>query len=207
MNGYANTLTPAPVSAKGIPRTMRTGLSGLGFDFGSILKIGADLIPDSIQKTGQDVLDTVLAPAVEAAKAISPEAYAMLDKAAQEQIDKVRSEVGLPPVNPENAQGSSGAQTAPGTLPSRSSGSQPAAGSQAANGGAGSSKTVGQHIGRVANPFGLGGFVVAGGGMWWWTGRGQMKAKTGKRVALSLLVATLTGAATGYVGPLATAKW
>ena len=34
-----------------------------------------------------------------------------------------------------------------------------------------------------------------------------MKAKTGKRVALSLLVATLTGAATGYVGPLATAKW
>lgn len=205
MNGYSNTLMPAPVSAKGIPRTMRTGLSGLGFDFGSILKIGADLIPDSIQKTGQDVLDTVLAPAIEAAKAISPEAYAMLDKAAQEQIDKVRSEVGLPPVNPENAQGTGAAQSG-SSVPSRS-GSQAAGASRASSNPSTPSKTVGQHIGRVANPFGLGGFVVAGGGMWWWTGRGQMKAKTGKRVALSLLVATLTGAATGYVGPLATAKW
>lgn len=182
-NGYATTLDAAmmkqpaaPLGSNGAP------LSGLSFDFGGVLDAAAQVLPDAWQKAGQDVIDTVAEPVKELAKTISPELYAKLDAAAQAEIDKARSGLGLPPVNPE--------RTATASTPTQqvTTGTTPRT----------TTRTFG--LRKVANIYGYGSAAVGAVGGWWWTGRGEMKKSTPKRVGVSLVLSVLCGVAGGYAG-------
>lgn len=184
-NGYATTLDAAMMKQPGAPvGSNGAPLSGLSFDFGGVLDAAAQVLPDSWQKAGQDVIDTVTEPVKELAKTISPELYAKLDAAAQAEIDKARSGMGLPAVNPERSAGSSTPtqQIIPGTTTRTTS------------------RTGAFGVRSVANIYGYGSAAVGAVGGWWWTGRGEMKKSTPKRVGVTLVLSVLCGVAGGYAG-------
>ncbi|MBS1562369.1 MAG: hypothetical protein JSS89_12250 [Bacteroidetes bacterium] len=183
MNGTYPTLEHAT-------RPVRAKLND--FDIGSILSTAANILPDGVQAAGQSVIDTVLDPVKDMAKSISPELYATLDRAAQKQIDDARSAAGLPPVNPESVRTATApsGSTPVATTPNGAGRSTAAAGATTASGKS--------FVQRVTTPWGYGGAVVGAVGGWFWTGRGEMKKSTGKRVGVSLLIGALTGVATGF---------
>ncbi|MBU3742579.1 MAG: hypothetical protein FGM24_09895 [Candidatus Kapabacteria bacterium] len=184
-NGYATTLDAAMMKQSPMP-VMGPTLSGLSFDIGGALDAAAQILPDSWQKAGQEVIDSVTEPVKEVAKTISPELYAKLDRAAQAEIDKARSSMGLPPVNPESSATATGSTTAGGgtTTTTRTTGSTRSAFS----------------VRRIANTYGYGSAAVGAIGGWWWTGRGDMKKSTGKRIGVSLIISALAGVAGGFAG-------
>lgn len=157
------------------------------FDIGSILSTAAGILPDGVQAAGQGIIDSALGPVKELAKSISPELYKTLDKAAQQQIDSARQAAGLPPVNPEAAvpsKGSSASAVSAGTDRSAT----------AASSATPPSKTF---VSRLVNPYGYGGAAVGLVGGWYWTGRGDLKKSTGKRIGVTLLIGVATGIASG----------
>lgn len=161
------------------------GLSGLGLDMQSILETGANLLPDGVQATGQDVIDDFKKPAEEVIRSVAGErVLEAVQASAQQGIDAVRQGAGLPPTTSGSASSQTGA--------AQSSETKKAEPSSAAISAAA----------RVVTPWGIGAAVVGGGIAYAVTGRMKRPQKRGRRIAASALV----GVAAGIVTGMATAR-
>ncbi|MBN9400729.1 MAG: hypothetical protein J0I17_11180 ['Candidatus Kapabacteria' thiocyanatum] len=166
-------------------RSLYPGLSGLDMDFQSILETGANLLPDGVQRTGQDIIDSVKAPAEEAIRTVAGErVLETIQTAAQQGIDAARQGAGLPPATTGNTTSGSTQTTAKKEATTNASGATEAAAAVA---------------GSIITPWGIGGAVVGGGVTYALTGRMKKPPKGLRRVVASALVGVAAGIVTGMV--------
>ncbi len=165
-------------------RSAYPGLSGLDMDFQSILETGANLLPDGVQRTGQDIIDGVKAPAEEAIRTVAGErVLETIQTAAQQGIDAARQGAGLPPATTGTTPGSTQTTTK----------------KEASTNASGATEAAASVAGSIITPWGIGGAVVGGGVTYALTGRMKKPPKGLRRVIASALVGVATGIVTGMM--------
>jgi hypothetical protein len=154
-----------------------------GIDIGGITKTIGGLLPDNLQKSGQDIINDIKAPFEEAVREVGGEKVLdSISREAQAAIERTRSQQGLPPTNPE-AGTATGGQRSPSTSP------------------ASTPITARGILAKAATPWGLGSGAVGAGATFIASGRGKAKRSMGKRIGLSLGVGILAALAGGALAP------